>query len=157
MSQSTEGVPDRKEQQVNAAYDYYKNLYLDFYGEGAAQDVAYDKNAVKNGLSILKKQYNVGEIMQGDSLLIISLFLGAVGALGAAVNTFSISDLSTDQDSICTAVSLNCEFECMFSNKFVLLKFIIFISILLSFNRSRPWELLTYPLLPLLIQLPVHN
>ena len=105
MSQSTEGVPDRKEQQVNAAYDYYKNLYLDFYGEGAAQDVAYDKNAVKNGLSILKKQYNVGEIMQGDSLLIISLFLGAVGALGAAVNTFSISDLSTDQDSICTAVS----------------------------------------------------
>ena len=69
--------------------------------------------------------------MQGDSLLIISLFLGAVGALGAAVNTFSISDLSTDQDSICTAVSLNCEFECMFSNKFFVKVYNIHINIII--------------------------
>jgi hypothetical protein len=84
---------------VNAAYEYYKNLYLTTYGEPSQLQPAPPK---KGALFNRQDLQNMFDPENALTLALIASGLGAIGAIGVFVNANSINSLSNDQDSICS-------------------------------------------------------
>lgn len=94
------------EELVNAAYEYYKNLYLNVYGDPSQLQAQNSVTSPPKKLGLFNRQ-DLQDMFDPENALTLSLIagvLGAVGAVGVFINANSISSLSTDQDDICTSV-----------------------------------------------------
>jgi len=116
-----------KEQAVNEAYDYYKNLYLSYYGTDGPQSSAevpiesqthsesgetpsFLTDTANKIKGVFNRQDGFGEVGApfgevDDSLIAIAgAVLGGLAVIGVLINANNIQSLSTDQDNICTVV-----------------------------------------------------
>jgi len=115
-----------KEQQVNEAYDYYKNLYLSFYGgdgqpssaegtletgsiEEAGETPSFLEDTANKLKGVFHRQDQFGAAapfgeLDDSFIALAAAVLGGLALVGVLVNANNIYSLSTDQDAICTVV-----------------------------------------------------
>lgn len=125
---------DEKEQAVNAAYEYYKNLYLNFYGDSSQppKDIGsspligspLSHISTPSKLSGFFDKQGLGEIIGPETAILLGLvgaIFGSLAAIGVAMNANSLSSLSSDQDNICTTAQSLGGFTCTTSSSTITL------------------------------------
>jgi len=108
---------DEKEQAVNAAYDYYKNLYLNFYGDASqpsqpASNVhshtSLTSQAPNKITELFNRQDMLGAFSDDGLMPVLPGLVALAGVVGVALYLEGIrsrvASLETDQTSICSAV-----------------------------------------------------